>query len=191
MENKYHHYLNLPFKLLPPLPMGDNHQYPQQLTITDYSLIDPKLTDWLKNLGLEIFFAEVFYIHPETKGHSEDVVHLDGMSFNDHIKINFVYTDTFSLMNWYKIKDESKFIVEHPEGNTSHYVAQKEDCDLLYSAQITHSPASLVNAGVLHNITNVNSPRYCFSFIPGKIGTENFIFWPEAIKIFKDYIIGA
>ena len=153
----------------------------------DKSLINKELIDWLSSLQIKIGKAELFHLksNPANEGEYNKLpIHLDDEDFDNHVKINFVYCNTPSKMNWFVCKDPSKLKCLKTPTGTDYILAEEEDCELLYSAQV--GQPSLVNVGMLHNISAVDSERYCFSF--PLIKDNKPLCWNQAEEIFKDYV---
>ena len=67
-------------------------------------------------------------------------------------------------------------------------VSNPNDCTLVHQAN-TNTP-SLVNVGQLHDTHNpTDQGRWTICFVPAR-GDEYYIYWDEALEIYKDYIIG-
>ena len=182
MKNVYHHRLDIPVKFVPVFPKNA-----PIISNYDIKLINKELFDWLQSLNIVAVAAEIFHQIPNSDQTSTPI-HVDAGGFDDRVKLNFVYTnytDSFSnMMNWYICKDESKlkpFTTSIGSGST---LVNEEDCELVYSAQL--GTPSLINAGILHGVSNVTSERYCFSLTLTE--SKQFLKWDRAIEIFKDYI---
>ena len=182
MSNTYHHQLNIPVKFLPVFP--DDAPV---ISMYDKSLINKEFIDWLASLQIEIGKAELFHLkaNPINEGdYNKLPIHLDDDNFDNHVKINFVYCDTPSKMNWFVCKDASKLKCLKTPTGTDYILAEEEDCELVFSAQV--GQPSLVNVGMLHSISAVESERHCFSFPLIKDGKP--LCWEQAKEIFKEYV---
>ena len=180
MKNTFHHRLNIPVKFTPVFledaPVISNY---------DTNLINKEFLNWIESLNLEISGSELFHLKPNNDKNPDSLpIHLDTGGFDNHIKLNFVYCNTTSKMNWFTCNDISKLQVLKTPTDTEYTLANAEDCELVYSAQI--GQPSLVNAGMLHSVSPVESERYCFSFTLIKDG--NIITWEQAEEIFKEYV---
>lgn len=178
-ENRYYRFLNLPFEfnLIVPEFKEQNHlrltaeQIPREFII------------FLRNHGCKIGFAEIFRKQPDYKHVLS--LHLDGLEFDDHVKINYVVGGGNSKMCWWQTKPGIEPRRQVTVVGTDYLYAAEEDCDLLCSAKLDR-PA-LVNAGQLHNVVDITEPRYAFSFMIQKNNGDKLL-WDEAIILFKDYL---
>ena len=179
--NRYHHYLKIPVKFTPVFDAGAPF-----ISGYDKTLIDQDLVEWIDGLGLTIGGAEVFHLEPNDPKYPNCLpIHSDSSAFDNHVKINFVYCDTASTMNWYEYKDPTLLETLTTPIGTGYITTIKANCKLVYSAEV--GQPSLVNTGTLHDISPVTSTRYCFSFPIWKNGKR--LTWDRAMDIFKDYII--
>jgi hypothetical protein len=178
--NRYHHRLNIPVIFQPEFPVNNNS------AIFSYSKsqINKELINWLSDMSVGIKHCEVFYLSPESQ--SNHIIHLDGELFDDHVKLNFAYCETEELMNWFIPKENAVLISKKTPIDTKYIEADKDQCILVHRAII--GQPSLINAGQLHSVSDVKSPRYCFSFVLSKIKTNKYLTWDDAVEIFKDYI---
>jgi len=178
--NSYHLKLNLPVRFDPVFPKN-----PTLISEYNIELINKELIEFLLNLKLCIYYSEVFYLSPSTQ--SKHDPHLDRTEFDNHAKINFVYSDTDALMNWYIVKEEFKNDIKECITTTgSHYLEIDEaKCDLVHSAYI--GKPSLINVGQFHGVSTVESPRFCFSFVLGHLSDGALVNWDDALILFKDY----
>jgi len=180
MKNIFHRRLDIPVKFVPVFP-----DKPPTMSKYDISLINTEFLDWLDSLQVNICNPELFYLKPNNKEILDKIpIHLDGEIFDNHVKLNFVYCRTLSTMNWLVCKDPDKLKYYRTPVGTSYIQADEEDCEVVYSAQI--GQPSLVNVGMLHSVSAVQSERYCFSFPIEKDG--RLILWEQAEEIFKDYV---
>jgi len=178
--NRYHHRLNIPVTFQPEFPKNTN------AAVLPYTKnqINKELINWLLNISVGIKHCEVFYLSPDSQ--SNHVIHLDGESFDDHVKLNFAYCETEELMNWFIPKENAILISKKTPIDTTYIETNEDQCILVHQAII--GQPSLVNVGQLHNISDVKSPRYCFSFVLSKLETNKRLTWDDAVEIFKDYI---
>jgi hypothetical protein len=147
----------------------------------DQSLIDQELIDWLASLGVGIQHAETFLIR---RGNNLGI-HLDTDQFDDHVKLNFVYTTCDAVMNWYSVRDMALLETHTTPLGTQYITAKEHNCDLVFSAKV--GQPSLINAGVLHSISHCTADRWCFSFVLHK--DNHLIAWDQAEAIFRDYVV--
>lgn len=181
MSNTYHHYLKIPVGFIPVFPDGS-----QVISSYDKKLITKEFRDWIESLGLAIGSSEVFHIRPNDAGHLDHIpIHNDATEFNNHVKINFVYSDTASTMNWYTYKDTDLLETLTTPIGTGYITTPRDNCKLVYSAEVGRP--SLVNTGMLHDVSPVTSTRYCFSFPLLQNGQR--LIWENAVNIFQEYIV--
>jgi hypothetical protein len=177
--NRYHHYLKIPVEFIPVFDTSAPF-------ISGYDKSYQELVDWIDGLGLTIGGAEVFHLEPNDLSYPNCLpIHTDSSAFDNHVKINFVYSDIASTMNWYEYKDPTLLETLTTPIGTGYITTTKANCELVYSAEV--GQPSLVNTGMLHDISPVTSTRYCFSFPIWKNGQR--LTWDRAMDIFKDYII--
>jgi hypothetical protein len=193
MNNNYHRYLNIPVEFKPVFPTDTNfidqmHGPSKHIGRYDMSMVNNEFKEWLATLNLNIRYSEIFHLVPGK--YVEHAIHIDGTEFDRHVKLNFVYCDSPSYMNWYTLKKRKSLSSRLTPAGTNFLSAHDDDVDLVYSVQV--GKPSLVNVGVLHNIsTGIQTPRCCFSFLIGYIDSNSIVTWDNAIEIFKDYIIGV
>ena len=179
--NRYHHYLKIPVKFTPVFDSGAPF-----ISGYDKTLIDQELVEWIDGLGLTIGGAEVFHLEPNDTNYPDCLpIHSDSDEFDDHVKMNFVYSDTASTMNWYEYKDPTLLETQYTPIGTGYVTTDKDNCDLVYSAEV--GQPSLVNTGMLHDISPVTSTRYCFSFPLWKNGRR--LTWNDAVNVFENFIV--
>jgi len=189
IRNEFHYRLELPFKFnLSDFLISYDDQHPQHNSY-DINNINQDFRNWLSNLNVKIEIAEQFILDP--KRTSKWVVHIDGVPpYNsNHVKMNFVFCEEPHYMNWYELKDNCKTNIESTDIGTEYCWAEKDDCNLLYSAKI--GTPSLVNVSLLHNVSEVTALRYCYSLTLRKLNNNSNerLSWKEAPEIFKNYIV--
>jgi hypothetical protein len=188
--NKYHYNLNLPVKFVPTELDTSINQFPQY----PLYLLDEEFKNWFHQFGIEIGNGQLFVLDPNRKSSYE--IHVDESLDIPLVKLNYVFCDAPSVMNWYEVKTgrQIKKLVL-PDGSEYGDLALEcapEDCELVYSAHI--GQPSLINASVLHTVATVTSKRYCYAFVLIKKGTDvhdsnSRVTWEEAVNIFKDYMV--
>lgn len=180
--NRYHQKLNIPVMFYPQFPSNPI------TAVLPYnkSQINQELIDWLSIMSVGIKHCEVFYLSPDSQ--SNHVIHLDGQHFDNHAKLNFAYCDTTAVMNWFTLKEDVVLETKVTPIGTKYIEALEDQCILVHQAIIGRP--SLINAGQLHSVSTVVSPRYCFSFVLSDINTNKYLIWDNAVEIFKDYIEG-
>jgi len=197
MENIYHRYLNLPFEIRK-YPMFDlQPKKMRHQDITGY--IDKNVLNLHKDLGLSIIHTEIFYTPPG----GSIPIHTDEKRFDNHVKVNVswgpeqgrtrwwqsnktkVVTDRQTAQDMLDLHDEDQFSTRDHTG----LLAKNEDCTLVWEAN-TNRP-SLVNVGQLHDTYSpLDGGRWTLCFVPGNKNGSDYVYWDEALEIYKDYIVG-
>lgn len=179
MNNNYFYFLNLPFKFEKEIPNFNNVKH----VVYDKNNF-PELVNWLASLGVEIEAGEVFKKTPEDN--FKTGIHVDGRRFDNHAKINFIVNPGKSKMRWWRVKEGFTWQEEITVIGTPYRWAKREECDLVAETEM-HVPM-LVNAGTFHNVEEVDTVRYCFSFRLIHASNKQRVLWNELSTIFKDYI---
>ena len=200
MKNIYHRYLNLPFEITKH-PMFDTE--PTELKHHDINPYrDPLVDEFHKDLGLIINHTEVFYTPPG----ASLPVHADDVTLDNHVKINITFGPEEGRIRWWQsnntkvvtdtetakqmLKDiDVKTADEFSEREHTNVLANRDECTLVYEAN-TNRP-SLVNVGQLHDTYSPpHAGRWTLCFVPGWPNGHGYIYWDEAMEIYKDYIDG-
>jgi hypothetical protein len=146
------------------------------------------LDDWLEPFGLRVGFSEVF--KKGTGYNIANTIHIDGDVIDDHVKINFVVNPGTSTMSWYQLKPGCDYRKKVTVVGSVYLYAPEEDCELVARENLitdVNRPA-LVNAGMLHGIENINTTRYCYSFMLRYKDSNEKVAWDDAVKILGNYI---
>jgi hypothetical protein len=136
----------------------------------DHASLDPSekgplnsdFVEYLKELGLRIGSAEVFYV---TKNHASGI-HIDGNIITDKIKLNYIYGGINSTMNWYmpnELTSGKLFTTIHGDG---YMLYDKTEVHQVHEAKLENS--YLVQVGVPHNVLNYGvdtQERWCLSLV--------------------------
>lgn len=180
--NQFHYRLEIPVKF-EPRNLGNSTAYHSRYAS---ELISKDIKNWLASLDIFISWSECFILDPNKL--STSPIHIDNPSLTNIVKMNFVYCDTPSRMNWFKLKEGSKMESGTTIVNTKYARAADTDCDLIYSAEV--GKPSVINASIMHNVSHVTSIRHCYSFSLSRISTEHLLRWIEVPKVFGDFIVG-
>ena len=201
MKNRYHRYLKLPFKISKPEMFNEFPNEMKHFDINEH--YDINVDKWLDSLGLHAGHTEVFYTPPNG---GKLPIHSDETTLDDHVKINITWGPKEGVMRWWEakktqvftdiedVKENYKDVEVSAADEFSHrqhtnVLAEEKDCTLLYEVN-TNRP-SLVNVGMLHSTYNpTNQGRWTLCFVPAVKGGHGYIYWDEAQKYFKDFIIG-
>jgi hypothetical protein len=144
---------------IPPLVEGYDVTQPiEPHTSVSLNQINPKIKEFLYDLGISVSWIEIFY----RKAKQNSSIHVDNL-LSDFTKINWVYNGTHSRMFWFTVKDHA---ISKPASttivNTKYIAYDFSEVDIVYSTNIL-GPA-LVQVGVPHLISNPMEARYCLSF---------------------------
>jgi hypothetical protein len=135
--------------------------------------IDPLFLKFLDRLGV-------------TGVNSTLLVHIDGATESNDVKLNYIYGVGTSKMRWYKLKPNRSVKREYNVNNTAHISAASDDVDEVFSASV--GEASLVNVGQLHGVTDISEPRICYCLCLYNKTTGERLQWDEAVIIFRKFI---
>lgn len=153
----------------------------------DVKNLSDEIKDLFNDLNLKLLSAGLF----TTIGSVNTQIHLDGHSFGNVAKINWVISTHDHLMNWYTIKDNTSLIpsVRNSENNLpnrSYVNFEKNQVEFLDSAIIGYP--SLVNVGLPHNISNLGGIRRCLTVMLFD-RDEQTVTMENAIDIFNKFKI--
>lgn len=177
-------------------PFSDKYVFPESQTqrakytdhIDNRELINPKLIDWAKSIGLGVTRIERFSSNPNYRMY----IHTDNQDWIDNlIKIIWCYCPTNDhRMTWYTLKDESWYevITNNDSGGTMMF----PDFNCVEEVSTTIMPNSpiLANTGQPHNIENGKSYRHvvCAWFHELKNPMVD-LQWDNAVEYMKEFII--
>jgi len=194
--NTFHRYLDLPFEIEKPdicntTPTENFHMDLMGVHAETGKANYKDLNMWMFHdmLGLEINHVEVFY----TAAGSTLPIHADTTVINNRVKINITWGPKEGKIRWWKAKNTMVKADVQNDGKThrahKNVRANIEDCEFLFEAN-TNWP-SLVNVGQLHDTYSPeNSGRWTLCFVPQVKGSgDKCLFWDDAIKYYKNYII--
>lgn len=192
-DNIYHRFLNLPFELKRPKilnpPFPDDYAHYE---MTSY--FDSDMQRFLRKLNLTIGNIEAFYTPPGGK----ISIHCDESTLDNHVKINTTWGPEEGRTRWWKCENveaagSAEAILSEYKGASAAYRQAKclrgyeETCEMVYEAS-TNRP-SLINVGQMHSTYNpTDEGRWTLCFVPC-LPHRDYIFWSEAMHIFKDYIV--
>jgi hypothetical protein len=124
----------------------------------DKDLLIADIFVWLDRYNLTTNWAEIFY----TAGRSNIFLHVDEISPANICKLNWVYDQGDTVMNWYNLKPGARISKMNNFVGGTYY-----GCDW---SEVEHAAAhkikrpTLVNAGVPHDVRNNSDyPRWCVS----------------------------
>lgn len=138
---------------------------------------------WLKSLGLHIQRLEIFHTeHDRITGW-----HTDMNPPTDWVKINWVYEEGVSHMEWADLNIDGPLISLPSVAGTSYVRFEPEKTKT--ACRYNLKGPTLINSGRPHRIDNSKSTdRWCLSAIPWHTDRQCRVLWNEAVEIFKDYL---
>jgi hypothetical protein len=144
-------------------------------------LVDEFL-QWVEDHDLKIRYSEIFYSAP----HSGIFLHCDEIDPADSCKINWIYDQGETQMNWYMPHPGVELVKQNNSIGGLYWDCDRNDCDLIYSARVGRP--SLLNVGMLHDIKNpTDYPRWCVSIVLQEQLADKRLTWHDAVKLFKPY----
>ena len=143
--------------------------------------IDQHLVEFLDKLDITIPLANIFYIPPW------QILPLHGDLDEDLCKLNFVFGNKGSQMQWWKLKENNKSITRYENAmGTSSSRIEVKDCDFVWQQEVEQP--GLINASIPHQVINcTSSPRWCMSFCLRDKTSHKPLLWAKAAKIFNLY----
>ena len=192
-QNTYHRHLNLPFeikrpKLLEP-PFPDDYMHYEMPSHMDLNIMK-----FFKKVGIVKANIEAFYTPPG----GEIPIHCDESTLDNHIKINVTWGPEGGRTRWWdcghaQSPESPEAILDEFKGAAAAYRQAEclrgtpETCTLLHEAS-TNKP-SIVNVGQMHSTYNPSETegRWTLCYMP-RLPNRDYIYWHEAMQIFKDYI---
>lgn len=185
---KYCRFLNFSFSPLRPdinvlEYLYDLHKEKQNICRINFRDINVEFLSLLNRKKLYLTHAESFYKPPSSRN---SYPHLDSFP-GDIVKINWIYHGQDSTMNWLSLLPGKSLIKSVTSINTTFYHANEYDT-VIEESCFLHSP-SLVQVGVLHNISNHKEDRYCLSFCISDKLTRKFVGFDKAKEVLEEYII--
>jgi hypothetical protein len=180
MNNLLHQELRIPVPFLKEEFNQKKYSYSrhQQLDRQDVS---DEYYKWLDLLNLKLSHAETFYSIPD----QPYPIHKDTHNLTDFPKINWVFGNSISTMNWYKVLSDNKLDVGKT-GIDTRYVGYKlEDVELIHSIELP-SP-SLIQAGTVHNVTTKKDFRWSISTV--YTHNNKLLTFNEMVEILKPFVV--
>ena len=147
----------------------------------DRSDISDEYLLWISSLGIVLHHAEVFFSIPNIQYE----IHQDYSTLTDFPKINWIFGNSTSRMNWYTPLNEIAVSISKTQINTPYVGFKLKDVNLLHSVELP-SP-SLVQAGIPHDVITLNDFRWCVSTVYTR--NDKFLSFNEAVDIFTPFII--
>lgn len=178
MPNIYHADLSLPIPFIPQFAQSDLYTRPYKIESSE------PIVQWLNSIGLEIARAgaELFYTPPDRS----IPIHADGITLDNKVKLNFQYGGAGSEMKWYQ--RSSGAAESTVPGQFGRYITvPAAQATQVWSARI--GQPSLINAGVLHNITNGHEPRWVVSIPLWDVAANRNLQWDDAVEKFRSWLL--
>jgi hypothetical protein len=149
----------------------------------DTSLINEEFISLMESNDLKINHVESFYKPKSTINSNAHIDRLGGSIS----KINWIFAGKDSTMNWLELLPGEKIIQKMTEIGTVYLGANNKNCTIIDSCKL-QSP-SLVQVGILHNVTNPTEDRFCVSvcFIDNK--TNKRVPFETATTLLKQYLL--
>lgn len=184
-KNIFERELKLPFEFKPEFDRRLNKPHLNFTLKTE----NQEFIDWLNSKDIAITHGERFYLTPIRNTYLP--IHVDVFlpeQSDDIVKINFVYCEKDTYINWYKLKEGVELETIPTSVNSFYKVVDRNDADLVYTVK-TDRPR-LINAGIPHDVyPPVTAHRYSFSFILIKKSTGIKLSWNQALEILSDCIV--
>lgn len=139
---------------------------------------------WSHQFGLHIQRLEIFH----TEASRVTGWHTDMNPPTDWVKINWVYEEGVSHMEWAELNITSPLISRPSVAGTS-YVRFEPETTLTADRHHLIGP-TLINVGRPHRIDNSkDTDRWCLSAIPWHIDRPCRVLWKDAVELFRDYLV--
>jgi hypothetical protein len=146
--------------------------------------LSEEFEDWLRGLNLHIQRCEIFH----TESNRVTGWHIDMNPPRDWVKINWVFEEGTSSMEWSELDPGHPLITKVSVAGTN-YVSFDPKKTETKAKKILIGP-TLINAGQPHRVDNrKNTDRWCLSTIPWHSDKQCRVLWKDAVNIFQDYLI--
>ena len=139
---------------------------------------------WYESLGLKLWYQELFYTAP----HGKIFLHSDEVNPSDCCKLNWVYDQGNTVMNWYEPNNGVELEWQkNPYVGGSYYSCPEGQYHFVHSDSV--QKPSLVNVTALHEVeNNSDHPRWCVSIAFKEIGADSRLQWDRALELFQPYL---
>jgi len=146
--------------------------------------LSTEFEQWLSQFGLHIQRLEIFHTEPNRI----TGWHTDMNPPTDWVKINWVYENGVSYMEWADLNIKGPLISRPSVAGTSYVRFEPETTEMVCRHNLIGP--TLINAGRPHRIDNSkNTDRWCLSAIPWYTDKKCRVLWQDAIEIFRDHLI--
>ena len=144
-------------------------------------LVD-EFIEWVDRHNLKIRYSEIFYSAPD----SGIFLHCDEVDPADSCKINWIYDQGETYMNWYMPHPGIELTKQDNSIGGLYWDCDRDQCELVHSARV--GKPSLINVSVLHDIKNpTKHPRWAVSIVLQEKTEAKRLTWHTAIKLFEPY----
>ena len=162
----------------------NSHQYFHRVFDHENHIwLSPEFEQWLSQFGLHIQRLEIFHTEPNRI----TGWHTDMNPPTDWVKINWVYEEGVSHMEWADL-NVSGPLKSLPSVAGTSYVRFEPETTITVCRHDLVGP-TLINVGRPHRIDNSkNTDRWCLSAIPWHTDRQCRVLWQDAVEIFRDYL---
>ena len=163
----------------------NSHQYFHRVFDHENHIwLSPEFEQWLSQFGLHIQRLEIFHTEPNRI----TGWHTDMNPPTDWVKINWVYEEGVSHMEWADLNVSGPLKSLPCVAGTS-YVRFEPETTITVCRHDLVGP-TLINVGRPHRIDNSkNTDRWCLSVIPWHTDRQCRVLWKDAVELFRDYLI--
>lgn len=138
---------------------------------------------WLKTLNLYVPRVEIFH----TEADRITGWHIDMIPPSDWVKINWVYEDGVSYMEYANLDKTAELNVKRSVAGTPYVRFEPETTNTAFRYNL--KGPTLINAGQPHRVYNKKeTDRWCLSAIIWHTDKQSRVLWDDAVEIFKDYL---
>lgn len=140
--------------------------------------------NWLNQFGLIIRRIEIFHTDPmKVTGW-----HTDMNPPASFTKINWVFEDGISYMEWADLDNSQMLTSKKTMANTTYVSFDPEKTRAIERKHLVGP--TLINVGYPHRIINQKeTERWCVSCILWDKEKNQRVLWEDALRIFKDFIV--
>jgi len=144
------------------------------------SMLSTELLHLISELGLKVDHIYVLYYSES----GTSAIHIDDYRVTDQTNLNFVVDTGSARTNWYEIVGENS---DQPK-ITKDRIGLYNINQIRLIESIDTTGVGLFQSGVPHNVTAVDSPRWCVSV---KLATSDgqIIKFNDAVRIFDQFIV--
>lgn len=180
MNTRMNYFVHLTKLDLHPIPLEYHAELKKAYhTSVDLNLLNLNLINILEKNDIYICYIETFFSAP----HFTQAIHTDSSISHkyggDYVKINWVYCEGESHMNWYEVKENvPQPDIETTVTNTGYIPWRADQVEKVAIDELKFP--SLVQSGCPHNVENGSKHRLCISAVIRYISTNNRITMEEA-----------